>query len=151
MSYLFCFFGFCHFLLSYILNYLRDGELRCPDDKAIRKDLLAEAKFYQIQGIVTQLELLFLSESSLIVNSESHQSALQSWLPPNATCSLLYRASTDGSTPADFHRCCDNKGPTLVLIKSGEYIFGGYTSKSWESGIQFIHNLYRSNRHSSLD
>ena len=135
MSYLFCFFVCFRFLLSYILNYLRDGELRCPGDKAIRKDLLAEAKFYQIQGIVSQLERLFVFESSLIVNSESHQSALQSWLPPNATCSLLYRASTDGSTPADFHRCCDNKGPTLVLVKSGEYIFGGYSSQSWESGI----------------
>jgi len=122
-----------YFLSSYILNYLRDGELRCPDDKAIRKDLLAEVKFYQIQGIVTQLESQPVFESSLIITNDTHQSALQSWLPPNVTCSLLYRASSDGYTPADFHRCCDNKGPTLVLIKSGEYIFGGYTSKSWES------------------
>ena len=132
-------------LSSYILNYLRDGELRCSDDKAIRKDLLAEAKFYQIQGIVTQLEEKSAFESSSIIKKETHQSALQSWLPPNATCSLLFRASTDGDTPADFHRCCDNKGPTLLLIKSGEYIFGGFTSKSWESyqrGMQLIHNLY---------
>ena len=132
------------FLSSYILNYLRDGELRCSDDKAIRKDLLAEAKFYQIQGIVTQLQEKSTFESSSIIKNETHQSALQSWLPPNATCSLLYRASTDGYTPADFHRCCDNKGPTLVLIKSREYIFGGYTSKSWESpgSMQLIHNLH---------
>ena len=79
-----------------------------------------------------------------MIKNETHQSALQSWLPPNATCSLLFRASTDGNTPADFHRCCDNKGPTLVVIKSGEYIFGGYTSKSWQStgSMQLIHNLY---------
>ena len=132
------------FLSSYILNYLRDGELRCSDDKAIRKDLLAEAKFYQIQGIVTQLEAVSAFESSSIIKNETHQSALQSWLPPNATRSLLFRASTDGNRPEDFHRCCDNKGPTLVVIKSGEYIFGGYTSQSWESpgGMQLIHNLY---------
>ena len=132
------------FLSSYILNYLRDGELRCSDDKAIRKDLLAEAKFYQIQGIVIQLEEQSSFESSSIIKNETHQSAVQSWLPPNATCSLLYRASTDGNTPADFHRCCDNKGPTLVVIESGEYIFGGYTSQSWESpeSMQLIHNLY---------
>ena len=56
-----------------------------------------------------------------------------SWLTPGATCSLLYRATADGKSPADFHRCCDKEGPTLLVIRSGEYIFGGYTSKSWES------------------
>jgi len=131
------------------LNFLRDGELLCPRDETVREELLKEARFYQVQGIIEQLEDKtptspgFLG-SSLMVKNETHQSTLQSWLPPNATCSLLFRASTDGDTPADFHRCCDNKGPTLVLIKSGEYIFGGYTSKSWESpgSMQLIHNLH---------
>ena len=131
------------------MNYLRDGELLFPEDRTVHKGLLKEAKFYQVQGIIEQLEDKtptsrgFLG-SSLIVKNETLQSALQSWLPPNATCSLLYRASTDRHTPADFHRCCDNKGPALVLIKSREYIFGGYTSKSWESpgSMQLIHNLY---------
>ena len=131
------------FAWRYILNYLRDGELLCPKDETVREELLKEAKFYQVQGIIEQLEDKTLG-SSLIVKNETHHSALQSWLPPNATCSLLYRASTDGNTPADFHRCCDSKGPTLMLIKSGEYIFGGYTSKSWESpgSMQLIHNRY---------
>ena len=115
------------------MNYLRDGELLCPDDKTIRKELLKEARFFQVQEIITQLEKKPPFESSLIIKDEAHRSALISWLPPNATCSLLYRGSTDGNTPADFHRCCDNKGPTLVVIKSGKYIFGGYASKSWES------------------
>ena len=130
------------------MNYLRNGQLILSDDR-IKEELLEEAKFYQVQGIIEQLEETTATSrgflgSSLIVENETHQSALQSWLPPNATCSLLYRASTDGNMPADFHRCCDNKGPTLVLIKSGEYIFGGYTSKSWESlgSMQLIHNLY---------
>ena len=130
-----------YFLLRYILNYLRNGELLCPEDKTIRKELLAEAKFYQVQGIIDQLEgqtSLSPFEGSLIIANENHHSALISWLPPNATCSLLYRGSTDGNTPDDFHRCCDNKGPTLVVIKSGEYIFGGYTSQSWESGMHSI-------------
>lgn len=119
------------------MNYLRNGQLILPDDK-IKEELLEEAKFYQVQGIIEQLEEKTatspgLRGSSLIVKNETHHSALQSWLPPNATCSLLYRASTDGKTHAAFHRCCDNEGPTLVLIKSEENIFGGYTSKSWES------------------
>ena len=133
------------------MNYFRDGELLCPEDRTVHKELLKEAKFYQVQGIIEKLEVKSpgLLSSSLIMKNETHQSALQSWLPPNVTCSLLYRASTDGKTPKDFHRCCDNKGPTLALIKSGEYIFGGYTSKSWESGMQLIHNFYHN--HSYLD
>ena len=130
------------------MNHLRDGELLFPEDRTVHKGLLKEAKFYQVQGIIELLEDKTpmspgLLGSSLIVKNETHRSALQTWLPPNTTCSLLYRASTDGYTPKHFHRCCDNKGPTLVVIKSGEYIFGGYTSKSWESGMPLIqYNLY---------
>ena len=39
----------------YILNYLRTGYLLIPDDKLIRKEILEEAAFYQIRGIVNQL------------------------------------------------------------------------------------------------
>ena len=125
-------------LPRYILDFLRDGELLCPDDKTVQKKLLKEAKFFQVQGIITLLEeKTSLSFSSAIIKNESHKSAVMSWLPPGATCSLLYRAATDGKSPADFHRCCDNKGSTLVVMRSGEYIFGGYTSKSWESRMLY--------------
>jgi len=123
-------------LFRYILNYLRNGELRCPDDRTIQEDLLAEARFYQIQGIVAQLEqeiLPNLLKLSSIIKNEYHCSAVMSWLPPGASCSLLYRATNDGRTPQDFHRCCDDKGPTLVVIQSGKYICGGFASKSWKS------------------
>ena len=60
--YFVCLFYF--FAKNYILNYLRDGQIRSSDDKAIRKDQLAEAKFYQIQGIVIQLQEQSSFESS---------------------------------------------------------------------------------------
>ena len=47
---------------------------------------------------------------------------------------LHYRGSTDGWMAEDFHRNCDNKGPTLTLlqIQDGDCI-GGFTNQSWSS------------------
>ncbi len=45
---------------------------------------------------------------------------------------LIYRASRDGFKGNDFHDRCDNKGPTLCLIKSEfNKTFGGYTNLNW--------------------
>ena len=125
------------------MNYLRNDKLLLPNDRMIQKELLEEAMFYQIQGIIIQLEAkLQMFKTSFIIKDEKHISALMSWLPPNARCSLMYQTSVNGKTPDDFHRCCDNKGPTLVVVKSDQYIFGGYTSQSWESG-NFSVNLLK--------
>lgn len=115
------------------MNYLRNNELLYPDDRITRRQLLTEAKFYQVQGIIDQLEGEIFP-SSVIIKDKIHLSGVMSWLPHGATCSLLFRASVDSYTVESFHRYCDNKGPTLVLIKCREYIFGGYTSKSWHGG-----------------
>jgi len=110
-------------VVRHILNYLRSGELFCPNDEIVKKELFAEAKFFQIKELIDQLDW-----KSVILKNESHRDAVISWLPPGATCSLLFRATTDGRTPEAFHRRCDYKGPTLLLMKTGKYIFGGYTS-----------------------
>ena len=115
------------------MNYLRDGDVHLPDDKITRQELLKEAKFYQVQGIIALLEETQLLDSSLIVKSEGEISTIKSWLRPGARFSLLFRASVHGKSAEDFHRCCDNKGATLSVIKTGVYIYGGYTSKSWQS------------------
>ena len=40
----------------------------------------------------------------------------------------------DGWDAEDFHKKCDNKGATLVLVKSTtNHIFGGFAQKSWTS------------------
>ena len=44
-----------------------------------------------------------------------------------------WHAKTDGSAASIFHSNCDGKGPTVTIIKSGSYIFGGYTDVSWQS------------------
>ena len=45
---------------------------------------------------------------------------------------LLWQGSRDGFTAAKFHANCNNKGPTVTVIKSNyDQIFGGFTSESW--------------------
>ena len=46
---------------------------------------------------------------------------------------LCWRASRDGWNANTFHSLCDEKGPTITIIRVGKYIFGGYTSLPWPS------------------
>ena len=124
----------------YILNYLRTGELIVPDDKIVHKELLAEAKFYQVEGIIEELTPKPFSTDSEILSSNQGET-LMNWLKnipgfDDASVKLLYRASRNGWTAANFHSCCDSKGPTVTVIKStGNYIFGGYTEQHWDGKV----------------
>ncbi|TNV81601.1 hypothetical protein FGO68_gene13400 [Halteria grandinella] len=52
---------------------------------------------------------------------------------PSFSASLLYRATRDGFGAINFHRKCDNKGPTLTIIKTlSDHIIGGYTNEQWD-------------------
>jgi len=47
---------------------------------------------------------------------------------------LIFRASRDGWSAKDFHRLCDDRGPTLCLVQAdGDYMSAGFTSKAWAS------------------
>jgi hypothetical protein len=48
---------------------------------------------------------------------------------------LILRGSRDGMDPQTFHKLCDNKGPTLIVIKikNSKRIVGGYNPLDWDS------------------
>ena len=55
-------------------------------------------------------------------------------LYPNAIFNRVYNAQEHGWGSYDFHRCCNKKGWTLVILKTTKgYIFGGFTTLDWES------------------
>ena len=125
-----------HFL--FILNYLRNGELILPEGATFLKELEAEAKFYQIQGILDELKPKTPNhfEESVILTNENHLSVLKGWLPSlDGIWRLLFQASRDGFATKTFHTKCDDKGPTVTIVKSGDYIFGGFTEVSWKSEL----------------
>lgn len=81
-----------------------------------------------------EIEKYFLKKSSIIIDINELK-MISNWINPNKEIhyTQIYKATKDGGTGNDFHRCCDNKKPTLTLIKTtNNYIFGGYISISWE-------------------
>ena len=54
------------------------GQLIVPKDEIIREELLAEAEFYQVEGIIKVMKVSFL-EDSVILSSDQRQT-LVNWL-----------------------------------------------------------------------
>lgn len=75
-------------------------------------------------------------ENSSIIKNEEQIKMISDWIAPNQKIifTRIYRATKDGGIGYNFHKHCDNQGPTLTLIESTKgYIFGGYITISWES------------------
>ncbi|CAF1642654.1 unnamed protein product, partial [Didymodactylos carnosus] len=103
-------------LFTYILEYLRTGEVHFDQKNAIlRKSLSIEAKYYQLNRLIALLSLF--PGSTLITEEQSYKlndfygNTNQQWI-------LLYKATKDGFDAASFHRLCDGKGPTMTIIQS---------------------------------
>ena len=61
---------------------------------------------------------------------------LRSWIGGRfSTAKLCWRATRDGWSSSTFHSNCDNKKPTVTIVKVGQYLFGGYATESWEGKI----------------
>ncbi len=72
----------------------------------------------------------FLPKTTIV--DKQYDDELREWLGSDSSWKLIYRASEHEYTIKSFHECCDNQGPTLVIIKSSEgWVFGGYTTQSW--------------------
>ena len=73
------------------------------------------------------------SNSQIIGSNGSWQNSLNEWLGNNKKeVDLLFRATRDGFDCSIFHRLCDNKGPTITLVRDNQgRCFGGYTGTHW--------------------
>jgi len=65
-------------------------------------------------------------------------------LNKNIILKRIYSARFDGFQAEIFHKKCDNKGPTLTLIKNEyDFIFGGYAYLSWNSKDMYGGTVFR--------
>ena len=77
-----------------------------------------------------------LQDSLIIGDNQTYFGMLSNWLKPvvqvNGQWILCWRASLHGGDGKTFHSLCDNKGPTVTIVKNtNNNIFGGYISISW--------------------
>ncbi len=119
-------------------NYLQDkskgDELRSVIDRKLLNSFVEEYPLdmnsEDVQDFFYPIYSPFLKES--VINEEKYDDKLREWLGSDNKWKLLYRASEHGYTAESFHEYCDDRGPTLIIIKSsGGWIFGGYTTQSW--------------------
>ena len=123
-----------------IWNYIETKDItedslkQFDDDVELLRDLdVIHCKDTSIRLKISRYYLK--NPSNLLVGTQlvnnQYDVKLREWLG-DYNWRLIYRASEHGYTAKSFHECCDDKGPTLVIIKSsGGWIFGGYTTQSW--------------------
>ena len=106
------------------------NEIKCLNEKI---DLL--------ENKLNDKTKMFFNASSIIRNDFDKQIKLVNWieqkLNKNIILELIFKKTKNGSTAKDFHHYCDNKGPTLLLIRtSNDEIIGGFTPLDWETTTQ---------------
>lgn len=114
-----------------IAKILKENALQL---KNIKSSIETEAKL-NYQGLRGDL----LREND-ITTSLAEKISISKWISKNKQINtvLLYKATDDGDNIKTFHELCDNKGPTLVLIKTTkECRFGGFTGESWDKTDKF--------------
>ena len=144
--------------INFIDDYLRNG-------KTVNKELIKRfTKKGNCDHLIDEIKMIgvplskkeeeeikdcfyperFVHISSIIDNKE-YDRYLQKWAG-NCKWKLIYRASEHRYKSKTFHDYCDDKEPTLIVIKSSEgWIFGGYTTQSW-SGVGIDYDRMIMNR-----
>ena len=89
----------------------------------------------------------FLKYSSILGSNQIFLTWLDKWLKPvtrqSSKWNRCYQATVNGWSSYTFHSNCDNKGPSVTIIRVGKYIFGGYTSRSWSKlNDEFYRNRF---------
>ena len=76
------------------------------------------------------------SDSAILRDHTEYEQKLNEYLEPvqveGKQWQLCFRASDNAYSARAFHFACDNKGPTVTLVRVGDNVFGGYTDKSWD-------------------
>jgi len=124
-----------------IENFDKLFDIEIPEEKYINNII------EKIQNLHLTKEYIF--DSSIIKNDFKKQKMIDNWIKEkldtnNIKYELLYKMTENGSKPADFHNCCDNKGATLTIIETkNKNIFGGFTPLNWNTNSRQCYDEHK--------
>ena len=124
----------CDNLINIRINFI-------PYEEEKINDFIKSIKSF---GIVQRL----FQFSSIINRNIEKETAIINWIEEKTnkniiSFELIFKMSENGSNCKDFHKYCDNKGPTLTLIKTkNNRIFGGFTPLNWNNSRGVIIDQY---------
>ena len=83
------------------------------------------------------LNVVHVLDSQILSHEPSNfKNVLGEWLPKTGNWAACWRGTRDRWLASRFHRNCDGKIPTLVIVKvvknSKNLIFGGYCTVTWD-------------------
>ena len=114
-------------------TYTKNDNLKIDDIISLFYEIGIDISTELVENYLLNYTCSFFFYGSKVLENSNYDSILRRWLGNHYKWKLIYRASEHGYTAVSFHECCDDKGPTLVIIKSSEgWIFGGYTTQSWK-------------------
>ena len=70
---------------------------------------------------------------------------VKNWIAPGKTVkyNLIFKKTRDGDTADIFHKFCDNKGKTLIMIETTKgRKFGGFTNENWDESGDWKYKNY---------
>lgn len=110
---------------EYEVYYLTTAAQRRAEEKKRKRQVAKQLK-------------ITLANSNVMNNQNSNmKKRLYSFVgkatPLNYQWTKCFVASENAYQARKFHQSCDNKGPTLTLVRSGSHIFGAYNDNSWTS------------------
>ena len=98
----------------------------------IKFSLELTISFLSIYSVCHAVKLPVHVNLTILQGHQDYQQQVITWLGGQFQWRLCYRASIHGWSAQNFHTRCDSKGPTVTIVKVGEYIFGGYTDQNWQ-------------------
>ncbi|PRP81148.1 hypothetical protein PROFUN_01982 [Planoprotostelium fungivorum] len=127
-------------LFHYVLQLLRTGEMSLDTlSEKQKKDLKRELEYYLIPWNSSSAQPSIQLDTSDILSAQ-YTTKIEEWLGGGKKMGeRLYKATEHGFKALVFHRLCDGKGPTVVVVQSdNDSLFGGYAQYSWSSAGAYI-------------